>query len=204
MKNMREKLIQKEWDETYKELTLEELPWETKEPDEILVDLIKSGKVIKGNALDICCGAGTQSIYLSRKRFNVVGIDISPTAIKTAKRRSKIHAVKANFVIGNSFQLPFKERIFDFIFDRGCFHHVPPRERLEYVSGVNRVLRNNGKMHITAFCYKNGPAPNCFTKQEIIDYFSNYFDIQNIEEATFTERMSGIKRYFYTVFIIKK
>jgi len=200
---MSENQIKKDWDNTYREFTLEELPWEVGKPDDILVNLIETKKIRKDKALDICCGAGTQSVYMDKEGFDVTGIDISPTAIKHAKRKAKEENAKCNFVIGNSFQLPFKEKIFDFIFDRGCFHHVPPRKRFEYAIGTNRVLRKSGKMHITAFCYKTGPAINCFTEQELRDYFSNYFNIESLEDATFTERRSGIKRYFYIMFMEK-
>ena len=44
-------------------------------------------KSVKGRVLDIGCGAGRHSLYLQRKGFDVLGIDISPFAIKTSKLR---------------------------------------------------------------------------------------------------------------------
>ncbi|HDO42228.1 MAG TPA: methyltransferase domain-containing protein [Candidatus Bathyarchaeota archaeon] len=44
-------------------------------------------KFIRGRVLDIGCGAGRHSIYLQNKGFNVIGIDISPLAIKVCRLR---------------------------------------------------------------------------------------------------------------------
>ncbi|MFX0139028.1 MAG: class I SAM-dependent methyltransferase, partial [Candidatus Hodarchaeota archaeon] len=44
-------------------------------------------KFCKGKILDIGCGAGRHSLYLQENGFDVLGIDISPVAIKTCKER---------------------------------------------------------------------------------------------------------------------
>ena len=47
----------------------------------------KSIKLVKGRVLDIGCGAGRISLYLQKKDYDVTGIDNSPYAIKTCKKR---------------------------------------------------------------------------------------------------------------------
>ena len=47
----------------------------------------KAMEFVKGRVLDIGCGAGRHSLYLQRKGFDVVGIDISPLAIKICRLR---------------------------------------------------------------------------------------------------------------------
>jgi SAM-dependent methyltransferase len=47
----------------------------------------KAMEFVKGRVLDIGCGAGRHSLYLQRRGFDVVGIDISPFAIKTCRLR---------------------------------------------------------------------------------------------------------------------
>jgi len=46
----------------------------------------------KGRLLDIGCGAGQHSLYLQEKGFDILGIDVSPLAIKTCKLRGLKHA----------------------------------------------------------------------------------------------------------------
>jgi SAM-dependent methyltransferase len=47
----------------------------------------KAMEFVKGRVLDIGCGAGRHSLYLQSKGFDVLGIDISPLAIKVCKLR---------------------------------------------------------------------------------------------------------------------
>ena len=42
---------------------------------------------VRGRVLDVGCGAGRHSLYLQKKGFDVLGIDISPLAIKVCKLR---------------------------------------------------------------------------------------------------------------------
>jgi SAM-dependent methyltransferase len=47
----------------------------------------KAMRYVKGKVLDIGCGAGRHSLHLQEKGFDVLGIDLSPLAIKVCKLR---------------------------------------------------------------------------------------------------------------------
>lgn len=47
----------------------------------------KALKSAKGKILDVGCGAGSHSLYLQKKGFDVIGIDTSPGAIEVCKLR---------------------------------------------------------------------------------------------------------------------
>lgn len=49
-------------------------------------------KYARGRVLDVGAGAGRVSLYLQKKKFEVVAIDNSPLAIKVCKKRSVKHA----------------------------------------------------------------------------------------------------------------
>ena len=44
-------------------------------------------RYVSGRVLDIGCGAGSHSLYLQKKGFDVLGIDLSPLAVKVSKLR---------------------------------------------------------------------------------------------------------------------
>ena len=44
-------------------------------------------QLAKGKTLDVGCGAGSHSLYLQEKGFDVTSIDISPNAIKACELR---------------------------------------------------------------------------------------------------------------------
>ncbi len=188
-----------EWDRVYREVPLEEIPWQTEEPPKQLVELIKKKKISVGVVLDICCGAGTHSAFLASKGFKVVGIDISPKAILFAKKKCK----KCVFVVGDSVRLPSKKNVFSFVFDRGCFHHMPDREKPEFVQGLDRILEERGAYHLNCFSDKDKAFGRGLSREDIVNYFSEKFEIESIEDVTFRETGSGFVRYFYTVFMKK-
>ncbi|MCF8272443.1 MAG: class I SAM-dependent methyltransferase [Flavobacteriaceae bacterium] len=54
----------------------------------------KALKLAKGFVLDVGCGAGSHSLYLQEKGFNVKAIDISKGAIEVCKQRGLNHVEK--------------------------------------------------------------------------------------------------------------
>jgi len=101
-------------------------------------------------------------------------------------------------MVCNFVELPFANEEFDFVFDMGCFHHAKSKDRNRYITGVHRVLRRNGHYLLVCFSEKNGHAWNHFTKEEIIQFFSNLFKIKRIEHVSSKEG-DGITHYFYQI-----
>ncbi len=44
-------------------------------------------RYVRGRVLDVGCGAGRHALYLQKKRFDVLGIDVSPLAVKVSRLR---------------------------------------------------------------------------------------------------------------------
>jgi len=192
-----------EWDQIYRKYPSEELGWELGKPRPILVEFVEEGLIKKGKALDICCGAGTNTVYLAEKGFDVTGIDISPTAIVYAKAKAAQAKVKIHFKVQDFLQLPFGDEEFNFVFDMGCFHHVKIEDRHTFIRGVHRVLKNGGDYMLTCFSYRNGQAWNHFTKKQLIDLFSSLFEIGEFRHYPSLEG-DGVIRHFYTVLMKNK
>ncbi|MGD0070611.1 MAG: methyltransferase domain-containing protein [Candidatus Bathyarchaeia archaeon] len=192
-----------EWDEYYRKYPLGELGWELGKPRPILVEYVEKGLIKKGKALDVCCGAGTNPIYLAKSGFDVTGIDISLTAIGMAKKKAKQAKVNINFLAESFIDLSFKDEAFDFVFDMGCFHHVEVEDRPTFIKGVFRVLKKGGVYMLTCFSYMNGPAWNHFTRQQIVNLFSDNFQIDKIEHYPSREG-DGYIRFFFTALMQKK
>ncbi len=190
------------WDEAYHHFRPEQLPWELGKPRKGLIELIESGVVVPGKALDLCCGLGTNPIYLAEKGFEVTALDVSDKAVSVAKEKTRQKGIKMGFLVGDNTRLPFKGAIFDFVFDFGCFHHVPPENRSAFVTGVHRVLKSKGTCFLVCFSYRNGSAWNHFRKKQIIDLFSGYFDIERIKHVSSLEG-DNVSRYFYEVLMKK-
>lgn len=197
--------VRRHWDGVYRETPLQELPWEEGQPSAELVDLIESGVVEKGPALDICCGSGNNAIYLAKQGFSCHGIDISPTAIRYAQQKAKDEGVSCQLIPGNAIQLPYADNSFTLVFDRGCFHSMSPQERQAYVRGVHRVLRHEGKYQLLCFSsrsHRDYQPPYSFSPRDLKRYFSTLFHIRHIKE--FSLPVEGTRHYFLSVLMEKK
>jgi ubiquinone/menaquinone biosynthesis C-methylase UbiE len=191
-----------EWDKIYHHYRSESLPWELGKPRKSLVKLVESGRIKPSKTLDLCCGAGTNPIYLAKKGFDVTAMDISDGATKLSKEKAHKENVEMNLLIGSFLSLPLKDNRFDFVFDMGCFHHVKTRNRTTFIRGVNRVLKPKGTYFLTCFSYRNGPAWNHFTKKQIIELFGDHFSIEWIRHVSSLEG-DTVTRYFYQALMVK-
>ena len=68
-------------DRIYGETPPADIPWNIESPPKALVELIDSGQIRPCQAIDIEVGAGNYAIYLGSVGFDVLGVDISPSAI---------------------------------------------------------------------------------------------------------------------------
>ena len=196
--------IRRRWDRTYQEYPLQQLPWEEGGPSAELVALIESGVVEKGAALDICCGSANNAIYLAKQGFTCYGIDISPTAIGHAQEKVASEKVSCELISGNVLQLPYPDGSFTLVFDRGCFHSIPPEDRETFVQGVHRVLKTTGKYQLLCFSSRDHPStesPYSFSPEDIQRYFHSLFKIHSIQELS--PKVKGTKHYFLSVLMGK-
>ena len=62
-------------------------PWSIGEPQPEIAALIEEGK-FHGEVLDAGCGEAEASLYLAKRGFTTVGLDLSPTAIDMAREEA--------------------------------------------------------------------------------------------------------------------
>ncbi|WP_292388879.1 class I SAM-dependent methyltransferase [Methanosarcina sp. UBA5] len=176
------------WDEAYKGTP----PWDVDHPQSAFEDLLKSGEIKPGRALDIGCGRGENAIMLAINGCNVTGIDIVKSAISDAKKKAVERHVKVNFVVGDALQMDslFREAEFDVVIDSGLFHTMTDEERPGFAQQVHRVLKKGGKYFMLCFSDKepDGYGPRRVSKAEIENTFIPLFSIVYIMDATFDSR----------------
>jgi 2-polyprenyl-3-methyl-5-hydroxy-6-metoxy-1,4-benzoquinol methylase len=68
-----------------------------------IVKMLDDFNIKSGNLLDLCCGNGRTSIYMAKKGFRAVSVDMSITFLDDAKRKAKEHRVSGlvTFVEGD-------------------------------------------------------------------------------------------------------
>jgi SAM-dependent methyltransferase len=143
-------------DDVYKNMPLEEIPWNMETPPELLVELVDSGKIQPCKAIDLGCGAGNYAIYLAGRGFEVTGVDCSPTAIRIAKENAERKSAKCSFFVADVVgKLDEVNQTWDFVYDWGLLHHIFPEQRQKYVDNVSRILNPKGKYLSLCFSEKD-------------------------------------------------
>src|SRR5713101_2861752 len=111
-----------DWEQRYLTTKLEDLPWNAGGPDPDLVRLFRAGRIPVGQALDVGTGPGHDAVFLIQEGFNVIAIDISPSAVKLARENASAFGLFGFFQPGDIRRIPVEDVFVDFVNDRGCFH----------------------------------------------------------------------------------
>lgn len=142
-----------DWENIYLTNAPEALPWNAGKPDRDLERLIKEGahRLPGRQALDIGTGPGHDAVFLIQQGFDVIAIDISPSAIQLARENASHHGLFGFFQQGDLRQIPVEDGWIDFAHDRGCFHILDPEDQPQAVREIARVLKPQGLFLIKLF-----------------------------------------------------
>lgn len=147
------------WDKFYSQ-PLDKIPWQNTQAD-WFKELIDSREIKGDSALDLGCGTGMKSIYLAEHGFErVVGVDISPRAIKIAEqnaRRSEVDS-KCMFFNGDVADLNFlqKNDKFDLILDWATIHCLSPEQREVYAKQIEKYSHPGSFILVRGFSSRDG------------------------------------------------
>ena len=98
---------------------------------------------LNSKILDLPCGTGRISVFLSQKGYTVTGGDISQSMIKEAyKKTQKLNIDnKLSFHILDAEQIGCPDKIFDAIVSLRFFGHIPPKIRIQILKEFKRVCK---------------------------------------------------------------
>ena len=138
-----------------------------------LISKLQSG----GYVLDVGCGNGAYSRYLSEK-FKVIGVDFSEKQIELAKQ----NAPKAEFICKDMTKLNCPNEFFDGIIAFYSIIHIPREEHFKLLNNFYRMLKTNGLVLLT-FNLEDEPANynENFLNNNIKMYWSNFDKDYNLD-----------------------
>ncbi len=155
------------------------MPWEKGEPSPGLVDFLATHRRRpRGSVLVPGCGTGHDARAWAKTGFDVVGLDLAPSAIQLAKERTDAAKLKAKFRRANFLNdAPFKR--FDWIFEHTLFCAIDPKRRDDYVRAVLRWLKPKGQFLAVHYMIrdKDGPPFGC-AQQELMERFAPHFRLK--------------------------
>jgi cyclopropane fatty-acyl-phospholipid synthase-like methyltransferase len=156
-----------------------------------LVELVESGRIPPGRAIDLGCGTGRDAIFLSKHGFDVTGVDISPTAIKLARDNAQAAGVEVTFIEDDLTNLRHVSGSFDLLVDFGALNDLAQKERDSYVHNVLPLTHPGSRYLLLCFEKK-------LTSDEVERRFGEYFSIETIARNSESVFSRGIAVHLMT------
>lgn len=131
-----------------------------------------------GRVLDVGCCGGRDSKKFIEKGFKVIGIDLTNSFLKEARKR----VPEAKFIKMDLRYLKFPKNYFDAIWAQAVLLHLEKKDMTKALKGFYRVLKDNGKIHIRVkkgrgiyynkekLLGKERRLFTCFLKKELEDF----------------------------------
>jgi SAM-dependent methyltransferase len=130
-----------------------------------------------GPALDLGCGTGRWSVELAQRGWRVVGVDVVPRAIESARRRALEADVAVAFFEGDVTALTSAGvgSGFSFLLDVECFNHLSDAQRAAVGREVNAVASPDATMLLLVWARaRRGPLPPGANPTDLTTAFSGW------------------------------
>ncbi len=191
-----------DWDQLYQSNPVEQMPWYYAEIDPDLARAIER-YALRGSALDVGTGPGTQALALAARGFQTTGVDISPAAVEAARRRDAEGRVR--FLVDDVLASRLGEK-FDVLLDRGCFHVIPGDRRADYVRAVAARLVPGGMLLLKCFAddQPGDWGPSRFSPDEIRRVFGGTFEILEVTRTVYPGTLDPAPRALFCVLRAKE
>jgi SAM-dependent methyltransferase len=105
--------------------------------------LVDFGGFGSNRLLEVGCGIGTDLVRFARGGARVVGVDLSETAVRLARRNFELSGLDADLRVANAEALPFDDASFDVVYGHGVVQYTADASRL--VGECHRVLVPGGQ-----------------------------------------------------------
>jgi len=142
-------------------------------------------------------GYGRNAEALAKKGFQVLGIDISKTALKIAEKSNKENNCGIDYKLGSVLEMSYSRESFDGAYCFNVLHLFQKEDRKKFLEAVYRILKPEGIVFFTVFSEKElsfgkgkqiepnmfeskkGRPIYYFTKQDLNNHFRKYEILKN-------------------------
>jgi SAM-dependent methyltransferase len=120
----------------------QDLPWAHDEPTLFLAEICRR-RGRPGRALDIGCGAGTDSVFLAQMGWDVTALDFMPKALEYTQRRAAEKGVTVTAVEADIAEWE-PPAAYDLVLDHGLLHNMDPVRYPAYRACLMKALADGG------------------------------------------------------------
>lgn len=143
-------------------------------------------------ALDFGCGLGRHVIFLDEHNIEAYGIDISETAIISAKKWAnaigKRHLEDRYINVDGDKLLPFSDNSFDFVVSHGVFDSMFFDLAKINIKNIERIVKTNGLVYLDVVSGDDNVHAREYSGEEIVETshefgtVQSYFNYSKIEK----------------------
>jgi SAM-dependent methyltransferase len=110
-------------------------PWDDG-PRQAFNNLVESGRLKPGRAVELGSGNASNAIFLAKHGFEVTAVDCNTASIELARKRAMVARVVVNFIADDLTNLKKVNSPFDVLVDYSTLDDLTPEERDCYVKNV--------------------------------------------------------------------
>lgn len=179
-------------------------PWVIGAPQPAIVALERDGW-IRGRVLDPGSGAGEHTILLTRLGYDVLGIDMAPSAVAYARANAAEQNVPtAVFEVADALALgdrpdfagdpPGSAAAFDTIVDSALFHVFGNEDeaRAAYVRSLRTICKPGGVVHVLALSDTEPGFGPRISDSVIRDSFRDGWEIEDLRPTRYRGRITDV------------
>jgi len=183
----------------------EDLPWAHDEPTLFLAEICRRRK--PGKALDIGCGAGTDSVFLAQQGWDVTSLDFVPKALEFTQQRAAQAGVAITPVEADiTTWVPPHE--YDLVLDHGLLHNMDPVRYAAYREVVLQAVGEAGEFVLLHWhpLYAGQPngklGPTRVSREDIKTFFApemqeRFFALENFESLPSAVGVGMTQAYYW-------
>lgn len=129
--------------------------------------------------LDVGCGGGVKSRYLTNKGFKVTGVDFSEKMIEIAKRESP----EIPFEVVDVYEIDEYPKTFDGVFAQAVLLHIPKDRIREVLAKLKEKINPNGFLYIAVKGMRDDGVEETVKKEDDYGYeYESFFSFFNLPE----------------------
>ncbi len=182
------------------------LPWAHDEPTLFLRDIVaQRGK--PGKALDIGCGAGTDSLYLAGEGWDVTSLDFMPAALEMTCARATAAGLELTTIEADVTEWEPTDK-FDLVLDHGLLHNMNPDRYPLYRERVMQSVADEGEFVILHWLKRMPDEPQSeigptrVSREDIQKFFApelkeRFFAVEEIGGLTKSVGASMAQGYYW-------
>jgi cyclopropane fatty-acyl-phospholipid synthase-like methyltransferase len=160
------------------------MPWELG-PRAELVELVETGRLRPGRAIDLGCGTGANAVFLARHGFEVTGVDFAPAALAKARAMAGAAGVRVRFVEDDLTGFRHDLGHFDVLVDYGTLDDLSAAKRDRYVRSVVPLAGPGARFLLWCFEWRPRRADRWLrfdpmAPGEVAARFGTAFDVERI------------------------